>query len=215
MPVVASQNDIFQVKIVGRQEGQLTNNVLYFGCMSGAGDTDVDLHLIQVLANCFITHLLPVLSSAWTLEKFTFQKCSPVVGLLYEAVPVGAGAGGGNAAALPSFCSAVLGIRTARPGRSGRGRMSLAGIPENQTTNSQIDTNLPLWAGLIAFAGCVAAAFLVHDPPGTNAWTQMVYARKLGTNKMPFPLAAFAGMVDITPSTKVGTINSRKIGRGA
>lgn len=215
MPVTAQPNDCYQVRIVGRMEGQETNNVLHFRLVSGSADTDVDTHLILVLAQCFITHLLPVLTSSWSLEKFVWKRVSPTLGPEFTSIPVGVGAGAGNAAALPSYCSAVLSIRTPEGGRRKRGRMFIPGIPENTTTNSAFNTADPLWAALIAFAACLITGFVPGDPPGSNAWHMAVYSRAIGGATFPYALAGFTGINDITPVQLLGTTRSRKVGRGS
>lgn len=213
MPVVAANGDVFQVRIVGRIDGQETNNILYFRNVNG--DTDVWTHLILVLANCAITHLLPVLSSNWSLEKIKYQKVSPVLGLEYEGVPAGSGAGSGNAACLPSFCSALISTRTTRPGRSGRGRMFIPGIPENQTVNSTLDSGAALWAALLAFAACILTSFTPGDPPAANSWMWMLYSRKIGGATLPYGAGGFAQVTEATPRSLVASTRSRKVGRGS
>jgi hypothetical protein len=213
MPEVAAVNDIYQVRIVGRMEGQETNNVLHFVC-AGA-DPDVLAHLILVLAQCFIDNLLPVLSSSWALEKLVWKRVGPTLGPEIISVPVGAGAGAGPAAALPSYCSVVFSIRTALGGKSHRGRMYLPGIPEAVTTNSQLNTADPFWAALVAFGLCVISEFVVGDPPGAPAWQIVVYSRKLGGANFPYTIAGATAVREFVPVQLLGTTRSRKVGRGS
>lgn len=213
MPEAAAVNDLYQVRIVGRQEGQETNNVLHFLC-TGA-DPDVLTNLILVLAQCFITNVLPVLTSAWTLEKIIWKRVAPTLGPEIVSIPVGAGAGAGNAAALPSFCSVVFSIRTALGGKSRRGRMYLPGIPENMTLNSSLDPSLAFWAAMVAFANCVVQNFIVGDPPGAPSWQMGVYSRKLGGAVFPYNINGFSAMKEFVPSQLLGTTRSRKVGRGS
>lgn len=213
MPIPASVGDKFQVRVVGRMEGQETNNILHF--MAATAIDDVDLRLIVALADCFITHLLPVVTSAWTLEKFIWKQVNPVLGVENVSTPAGIGAGAGAATALPSFCSAVLSIRTAEGGRSHRGRMYLPGIPESATTVSTFDTGNAFWTGLIAFAGCLASKFILGDPPAANSFQMLVYSRKLGGSTFPYTNAGFTAVRSITAVQQLGTTRSRKVGRGA
>ena len=214
MAIAANVGDVYQVVIEGRQEGQLTANVMHFKCVGA--DTDVDLHLIQVLLNCFITHLLPVLSSSWVLERVRWKKVSPVVGIEQVSIPAGGSAAGAGATSLPSFCSAVLSKRSLQPGRVGRGRMFIAGIPEGQVTVSSIDTAGPLWAGLLGFALCVINAFVHPDPAGgSNIWNFAIFSRKTaGTTHEPFPGNAFFEVRQLIPVQQIATTRSRKVGRG-
>lgn len=214
-PVVAQQNDCFQVNLVGRMEGQETNNIMHFRCVSGAGDGDTELHLIQVLLTCFITHVLPVLTSAWTLEKIVWKRVSPTLGPEFVSLPEGPAVGGGNAAALPSFASALFSKRTDQGGRSKRGRMYLAGIPENATLGSSLDPSHAFWAGMLAFAVCIIENFTINDPPGSDAWVLCVYSRKIGGDNFPYGLGGFEAITDFTPNLQIATTRSRKVGRGS
>lgn len=215
MPVGASQNDIFQVRVVGHIDGQETNNVMHFKCASGAGDTDVDLHLIQVIVQCFVDHLLPVLSSAFTLEKIIWKKVSPALGPEFTSVVASGGAGGGNAQALPSFCSALFSIRTALGGRSHRGRLYIPGIPEAATTNSSFDPNHAFWAGMLAYAVCLVTNFIPGDPVGSNSWAMGVYSRKIGGANFPYGANGFTPINDVVAVSQIATTRSRKVGRGS
>jgi len=214
MPITAAVNDMYQVTIEGRMEGQVTANVFHFTCVGA--DTDVETHLILVFIQCFIDHLLPVITSSWTLERVRWKKVSPALGVEQISVPVGAAAGGGNAAALPSYCSAVISKKTLSGGRSHRGRTYIAGIPENQTINSALDPALPFWAGLLAFAACVIAAFVHPDPAGgSNIWDLVVYSPKLGGATFPYALTGSTAVREYVPSQQLGTTRSRKVGRGS
>jgi hypothetical protein len=213
MPETAAVNDAYEVRIVGRMEGQETNNVLHFLC-TGA-DPDVLLHLVLVLAECFIDNLLPVLSSKWTLEKLVWKRVAPTLGPEIVSVPVGAGAGGGAATALPSFNSVVFSKRSTQGGGRHRGRMYLAGIPEGATTDSFLNTADPFWAALLAFAVCVITNFTPGDPPGAPSWAFMIYSREIGGSSFPYGLTGFTPVKEFVPQQLIGTTRSRKVGRGA
>ncbi|HMC74515.1 MAG TPA: hypothetical protein VKG87_09440 [Terriglobales bacterium] len=213
MPVPAQANDYFQVRIVGRQSGQETNMVWHFRAATAIDD--VDLRLIQAIFDCFVQHLLPVLSSAWVLEKIVYKRVSPTLGPEYAFVPQNAAAGAGNAQALPSFCSAVVSIRTDVGGRSHRGRTYIPGIPENATLNDSFDPGHAFWLGLVAFAACLAGKFLAKDPQPVNTFLWQVYSRKIGGQHFPYGAGGFTTVTDILPVTLIGSTRSRKVGRGS
>lgn len=213
MPETAQTNDKFQVRIVGQVEGQETNNILYF--MAASPIDDVELRLIVALIECFQTHLIPVVSSAWQLKEVHWKRVNPTLGVENIFVPGGQVQGQGNAAALPSFCSALVSIRTDLGGRSHRGRMFLPGLPEAATINSVFDTDHAFWAALLAFVACVAAKFILGDPPGTNAFQMMVYSRKLGGTAFPLGNAGFTAVKRLVPNQLIATTRSRKVGRGS
>ena len=213
MAFPASVNDCFQVRVVGRMEGQETNNVLHFSAL-GTID-DVELRLIAALAACYVDHLKPVTSSAWALEKLVWKRVTPTLSVEMTTIPTGAGAGAGAGTALPSFNSAVISIRTAQGGRSKRGRMYLPGIPEAATLVSAFDTSNAFWTAVVAFAGCLATKFLLLDLPGSNQFQMMVYSRKIGGSTFPYGASGFASVRSLLPVVQLGSTRSRKVGRGA
>lgn len=214
MPVPSAINDMWQVRVIGRMEGQECNNILHFSCVGSS--TDVETGLILKLIECFTTHLMPVLASTYSLQEVRWKKVSPVLGPEYSTI-VGVGAaGGGTATALPSYCSAVVSIRTALGGRSKRGRMYIPGIPEDQTNGSYLDPGLPLYLGLVAFLACVAGEFFHPDPAGgSDLFDIGVYSRKIGGSAFPYGTSGFTAATALTPSSVLGTTRSRKVGRGS
>jgi len=214
MPETASTNDLVQVRVRGEIEGQETLNVLHFKAASDVDD--IDLRLIVVLANCFVTHLIPVLSSKWTLKELIWKKVSPALGNEFVHVVASGNVGEGSANNLPSFNSALFSIRTAQGGKSHRGRMYIPGLPEDMTAGSSIDTNLALWAALVAFAACIASEFIdLGDPIPANSFAFGVYSRKLGGASFPYQLAGFTPATQVIPQSLIASTRSRKVGRGS
>jgi hypothetical protein len=214
MAVAAALNSLWEVRIQGRIEGQETDNVLHFKCVGASND--VDLHLIQVLLTCFITNLLPVLTSTWTLERVLWKQVAPTLGVEQISIPTGTTEGGGSAAALPSYCSALISKRTLTGGRSHRGRMYIAGIPEDQTTGSLLNTEGPFWAALLAFAVCVISNFVHPDPAGgADLFDLIVYSRKIGGSAFPYGLTGVTDVREFVPVQQIATTRSRKVGRGS
>lgn len=214
MPVAAAVNEVWQVLIQGVIEEQQCENVLFFKAEANDGDTMA--HLISDLVECFVTGLVPVLSSTYTFQQIVARRIIPDVGpdLIYTP-PAGMAVQGASAGdAEPSFVSALISLRSSRGGRSGRGRMFIAGVPEGQTIASRIDSEAALWAGLIAFVGCMLGKFLAHDPPVAGNWVWGVFSRKLGNAKAPFLAAGFAPVVSAQPINLLATTRSRKIGHG-
>lgn len=213
MATPASIGDKFQVRVVGEMEGQQTNNVFHF--QAATAIDDVELRLILALAECFITHLIPVTASVWQLKKIVWKQVNPVLGVEHETIPAGTLVGGGAATALPSYSSVVISIRTLVGGKSHRGRMYLPGIPEGATIVSSLDTSNAFWTAVVAFAACLASKFILGDPPGSNSFQMMVYSRKLGGSTFPYTNAGFTSVSSFVPVQALGTTRSRKVGRGA
>jgi hypothetical protein len=214
MPAVpAATGDGYQVRMRGRIEGQETNNVLHFAAVGPVDD--VEVRLILVLAACFVQHLVPVSSSKWALQDVVWKQVTPILGVEHITVPPGVLVGAGTVNSLPSFCSAVLSIRTRLGGRSHRGRMYLPGVPEEATDGSTILGASNYWNGFLAFITCVATNFILGDPPPANSFQWEVYSRKLGGAKFPYTAAGYTPVASVLPVQQLGTTRSRKIGRGA
>lgn len=213
MPIATEVGDIWKIRLQGRQEGQETNNVLHFHTV-GHSD-DVLVHLVQVFADCFIDNLLPVLSSAWSLETVRYQRMNGVPTAEQIFVPTGTLAGGGPATALPSFASMCISIQAMEAGRSKRGRFYIAGIPESATTNSQFDTSAAFWIAAVAFCACLASNFFHPDAGvGDDSFDIGTYSRVLGSDSVPYTAVGFAPAVSLTPRQVVATTRSRKLGVG-
>lgn len=216
MAETAAVGDIYQVTVRGSLEGQDVFNVWHFKCV-GTTD-DVEARLILIFIQCFIANLLPVLVNTYTLNDVLWKKIFPILGVEHITDPPGANQGQADAEAEPSFVSALLSMRTARGGRSFRGRKYIAGIAEQNTLGSFIITEGPnnvLWTALLNFAACVVGAFVHPDPAGgSNIWDVGVFSRKLGGSTFPVNPAGFTAVVSITPDRELATTRSRKVGRG-
>lgn len=213
MAELAAVNDLFQVRVKAFLHGQEVNNVLHFKAITADGD--VELHLIQVLIECFMTHLIPGLSSAITLDTIVWKRVSPTLGpdFITTFPPLAAGTLIGDS--LPSFCAALLSIRTAQGGRSKRGRMFLAGLPETASTQSNIGTGTPTWAAILAFAACLVDKFIDNPELGTGRYALGIYSRLIGGSAFPYGAGGFTPAVSVNAVNLVATMRSRKVGRGS
>lgn len=212
MATPAATNDCWQVRVQGRMEGQVTENVLHFITLSDTDD--IELRLIAALVSCFVTHLIPVVTSAWQMERVVWKQVTPVLGVEHVYTTGMPHVGEGAATALPSFNSAVLSIRTLLGGRSHRGRMYIPGIPEAATLISAFDTGNAFWTGLVNFAACLVTTFVFHDPVGPNHQQLAIYSRKIGGATFPYGLSGFTHAETVNPVVQIGTTRSRKVGRG-
>jgi len=216
MPTVtesAAVNDAYQVRLIGTQEGVQTNNVMHF--ITRSGDTDVETHLIAVMVECFITNILPNLSSDWSLIEARWKKVSPSLGVEHIYTPTGTLTGGSSTNAFPTYVSALTSIRTLLGGRTHRGRMFLAGIPKDVGDNSQINTSGAFWTALVAWLGCIATNFIHGTTVGTNEWSMAVYSRKTGGSTLPYGASGFTAVSQLSANALLATTRSRKVGRGS
>lgn len=214
MPTPAAAGDIWQVLIQGLIEEQQCENVLFFRAQDA--DPDPLLSLIADLVECFLTGLVPALSTTYTFERIIARRIYPDIGpdVIYTPAANQAVQGASAGDAEPSFVSALISLQTVRGGRSGRGRMFIAGIPEGQTVASYINSEAALWAALLAFVVCMLGKFNHKDIPGPADWEWGVFSRKLGGAKAPFSAAGFAYITNAIPRRLLATTRSRKIGHG-
>jgi len=214
MAILANTNEKWKLVVHGRIEAQVTNNVWWFWALNDIDD--VTQRLAQAVWECIRDNLIPVVSSAWRLEKITYQRVAPSLGNEEVFIPITNLIGEGNAAALPSHESVVVSLRTAEGGRSKRGRFYLPGIPEVATQGSTLDPAHAFWLGVVGFCVCMAGKHVI-DPTAVpaNSFQWCVFSRKLGGTIAPLNDAGFTKITGIVPQPLLGTTRSRKIGRGA
>jgi hypothetical protein len=213
MAVAVQTGEIVQVLVQGTIEEQQCENVWYFRAQ--AIDPDMLLHLLTSIAQCLVA-LLPVLGSTYRLDRIKGKVVAPAVGAEEEWLPAPTddvqGAHAGDT--LPSYASALISLYTTRGGRSGRGRIYLAGVPEGETTASFINREGNLWPALIAFAACMLDKFKSRDVPVAGNYDWGVMSRKIGGAKPPFIVGGYAQITRAVPKDLLATTRSRKVGRG-
>lgn len=207
--------NVYELRVHGRIEDQEYINVIHFQAIDAGRDLVTDLLIVAYL--CFVEQLLPVMGSRFRLEKVTGKRVSPDVGPEWEYAGEGdetlVGAAEGDT--LPSFVSVRCNIRCTRGGRSGRGAIALAGIPDAATDGSSIINPSTFWTGLQAWLNCMRDAFLQGWGLGTKHFLIGVVSRKLGEPKPPYDVGQFSTAVSMQIKTRVGSQNSRKIGHGS
>lgn len=213
MPVAVAAGEIVQVLVQGTIEEQQCENVWYFRAQ--AADPDVLANLLADIAACLLT-LIPILSATYRLDRLKAKVVSPAVGAEEEWVPApGATAQGASAGdSQPSFVSALISLHTTRGGRSGRGRIYIAGVPEGDTVGSFLNREAPLWAALAAFLVCMLDKFKSRDVPAAGDYDWGVMSRKIGGLKPPFLAAGYAQITRAVLRDALATTRSRKVGRG-
>jgi hypothetical protein len=215
MAQAVAVGDIVQVTPRYEIEGQQTENVMYFQCLNA--DPNMLANLLLVVATCIITHLLPALGSNCTLESVHGKIVGPAVGGEDEWTPgtgdVVAGAAAGDSE--PSFVAAVVSLYTAHPGRTGRGRMFIGGIPEGSTTGSLLNIETGAYPAIVATMACIAAAFPLRELGSAAAYEWGQYSRKDGAvTKPPYPVVGYHGITRFVVRRELGTQRRRKLGRG-
>jgi hypothetical protein len=214
MAAISGYTGMIRATIEGRLHGQVTNNVLFFGRVGELGNPDwatILAALGAAIITCAIDTLLPALSTQFTLERVRLQAVDPT--LTDEVIVTTNLPDSGEVAneSLPSFTAAVLSFRTGMGGKSKRGRMYIAGVPENGQTDSLVtaaERDL-----LQDFVACLIAQFTGNV--GAGGFRLGVYSRKLGGVKPMNMSLGWVPVTSISQNSALGTMRSRKLGRGA
>jgi hypothetical protein len=203
-----------RVRVIGEIHGSQTVNVLHFGTNTNSVDLNDWNTRIQVLcqavAECIITHLLPVVTSDWKFLRTEGQKIStPVLDpvIVQTSLPnQGQGASQGA-----TIMASLVHIRTGRDGRKGRGKIFLPPGGENHLNNGEWDA---LWlAALTAFLGCLASKF-AHNT-GSSDFKIGVLSRKDFEAVGGSFQSAFRDAEQLSPAVIASSMRTRKKGRGA
>jgi hypothetical protein len=215
-PVTAAEGEIYEVVLLSKIQEQDHNNVFHFAAASASDD--VQLRLLKALVDCFLLNMMPGLTNQFRCVGAVGRRVSPTFGNAVEYFHTNtsiANVGLVTTDGLPSFNAALISIHTSLPGKSGRGRFSLGGIPEGSTTNSMLNPEAIFWTSLLAFIACLVEKFIVGDPIPANAWQMGVLSRKGHVKGTPFTPDKFAAMTNLIPHQLISHIASRKVGRGS
>lgn len=192
--------ETYQVRLKWRLHGQQCLNVLFF---TSRGSQNIEQNLLQVLITCVTDNLMPILSSEVALESVDFKNVTGSVAQEGEVPGPQPAVGEIVGNSLPSTNAAVIKINSIHPGRTGKGRMFLPGIPESEQANSLVDATF--LAAAAAFLVCMIAGFYDADPLATPKFHWMLRSKKDAT---------FYQITGGTPKALIGTLRSRKVGRG-
>lgn len=188
----------YQVRIRWTLHGQTCYNVLHF---ISRGSMDLVTVLLQPILACIVDNLLPVLSNEVTLNGATVKNVSGSVAQEAEETLTTDNVGEISGQSLPSTNTAIIALRSAHAGRSGRGRMALLGIDESRQNGSQVDATF--LAAAAAFIVCMLDAYHDSDPLATPQFHWAIWSR---TDNDFYPVES------ASPKPIVGSMRSRKIG---
>lgn len=200
-------NDIWKITVVGQIHGQETNNVQHYRFTS---EESTFAGIAAAIFDCIRTVLLPGLSNEWRVIEIRGKKLFPQATDESVIAALSTDVGGLNTEGLPSYCAALVSIKTGLAGRRNRGRFYLAGVPETGQTGSRL-TNGEL-AIIVAFAACLANKFIVanNDFP----YRLGVLSRKNVQGGASIGNAFRDGTV-LTTTNVMATMRRRKIGVGS
>lgn len=200
-------DDCVRVTIRGRIHNQKTINILHFKTVAAGGD-EILAALLTAVIICIVQELMPKMSSEMQFEGATATK---LTGTFDEITDASQSVNGTVITdALPSLCAGVIRFHTAQQGRRGRGRMFIAGAPEQDHADSSWEAPDTTFG---EFLNCLLDKFKLNGGTDTH-WKLCVFSRKTWQeNNNNFPLAMFP-VVGGSVNGFVCTMRSRKPGHG-
>lgn len=202
-----AQGDIYRFSRIVSIDGELHVNVMHF--MDNLASRDFpeqelmeawDDHLNAVgPENTF--RVLQVGYTTLTKIGMTCQRIWPDKG---DVVEQGFETGVTTAldTGLPTFAQTKFSIQTTRPGRSGRGGFYVGGIPEGETVGNLIDSQYQ--SRQLSVLNMFIDYFSIGGSQFTN-WVGGVWSQKD---------LSFGIIQSISAATDIGTMRSRRAGRG-
>lgn len=201
VPTVAS------VRLVGRIDGQTTNNTLYFASENPPITLDQLQALADAIGNWYTTTVLTFLSNSYTFEIAYARDLTTQAGFqTYNNV--GGGGGGIGGAFAPNNVAPVVTFRSAIAGRSGRGRNYVPAVPMTAIDGNRLES---FWMTDIQAA---YASILPDGSLKPEGWTWVVVSRYEGGAPRPAGVASAVIQCGFTDDV-VDSQRRRLPGRGA
>lgn len=197
--------DVALARVIGRVDGQLTVNTLYWQ-VSGSGIDEVNLTtLANAVDNWANGSLVQPLSNDWAYERTDVIDLSAPNS--FQVTVSSPAVGESSAEAAPNNVAACISFQTVFSGRSFRGRNYIPGIPNDQITLNTMGT--PFMTSLTTIYGALIGA-------GTfvAGWQWGVVSRQSGgVPRVAGLFSPISGVVFKTPYVR--SMRSREIGHGA
>lgn len=163
--------DLLEMVIFGRQDGQLTANVLHYDVF-GTDATQSVATALEAFRLAHQPHWKGNLSVEWRWEACKGQRLLPLPRQDAVLNITGAGDAVQVGQAMPTEVTLVITKRTGNAGRRFRGRSYIPGIPITYVADSAI--TIPGLTGL----QFIANAMLTAIPVGISTLFPVVYSRK-------------------------------------
>lgn len=204
---------LFHLTLVQQLHGQIIQNGYYFRNNQSWNDTQTAFELNNRIT-FFRTQVMPSIALIQSQElvhkSLIMAQVYPHNGPIVEQI-LETSQGVQAFEALPSYCAAILSLRSGFGGKSNRGRSYYAGISSNNVGSSVLD--LDTLAGLQD----IGNKLLVNFGNSSSAFSlrYSIYSRKLGDNEQGRPHAMGAISVNQCLARRtLGTQRHRKIGIG-
>jgi hypothetical protein len=213
MAVFERHNMLFHLTLVQNLHGQVIQNGFYFTNRDLFNDADTAAQL-SLLISHFTLFILPQIKQIQSQEcvyrALVANQVVPNDGPIVESV-IETSQGDLADESLPSYCAAVLTLRSGFGGKSNRGRSYYSGIVETDTSGSRLSANL---LTLVQNLGNQLISTF-NDAAGINPFVYVIYSRKMGDSETGHPTANGIRVIRQAIARSVlGTQRHRKIGIG-
>lgn len=195
--------------------GQLCQNGFYFANRPSVEDDEATLaSFAQAARASFVTRILPDLLGFWNnqvaVNSIHVTTIVPHLGPVHEHI-LETTTGFQTDEALPSYCAAILSLRSGLGGKSRRGRIYFGGLSENDTSTGRLGVD-----SFVALTEIGNKLIANYGATGSDTLFRFViYSRLIG------PARVNGGPIDgVTPVTHcnarsiLGTQRHRLIGVG-
>jgi len=215
MPSQPPGNLLWHLTLQYTLHAQRCQNGFYFTNKNSLDDSPAMLGpYTQAIANGFNTRMLASLQ-AFQNQQVVYNHIV-VSTLIPHEGPIGEldletlnGFGGDES--LPSYCAAILTLRTGFSGKSNRGRLYIAGINEDSATASRLTPD-----GLAGLTYIGNQLLANYGATGSDPDLRYVmYSKKVGYGTGPFyGTSGIRPVTHIVPRSVLGTQRHRLIGKG-
>jgi len=213
MAVFERHSMVLHLTLVQNLHGQIIQNGYYFTNRDLLSDVGLDAQM-GLLINHFQLFILPhiknIQSQQVVYRALVASTLAPKNGPIVEVV-IETSQGDQTFESLPSYCAAVLTLRSGFGGKSNRGRSFYAGICEEHHTDSRLDPSI--LTGLQNIGNQLVSTF--NDAAGINPFVYIIWSRKLGDlEEGALPANGVRVVKQTIARSVLGTQRHRKIGIG-
>lgn len=194
--------------------GQKCQNGFYFSNRIDLHDQEAFIATApQTLGVHFGNFLLPKIKLLQNqevhYEALVVVQLIPSEGPVFE-FPVANDSGAQGNESLPSFVAAVLSLRTGFAGKSNRGRLYFAGIPEDHALNSELNAD-----SFTALSDIGNELISIYGPTGSEGhFHHIVFSKKHGYSNGVWSTAGIRKINQYIPRRNLGTCRHRLKGKG-
>jgi hypothetical protein len=202
--------DIYELAVNWTEATQGTQCINVFHFRQKAGFLSA-INLIGEFQAGIQTQYRALVTSGLAISRYSCRSLIPYNTDFYETFPSPTLAGTGGTTPVPPVCAGIITWRTGQPGRRKRGRTYIAGISQTQHTGGRLSASfITTWMN--AFGN---QALSLWAAGGSSATTEIgVWSRLNAGPSPPFDPAGFQVITAFTAQPAMGSMGSRRFGRG-